>query len=357
MSIALKIDGKIYNGWKIGSVSRSLNCMASSFDLVVSDRFIGSKKNIPLDRECQILLDGQPVITGFLDEISPKYTATSHEVTFSGRSKTCDLVDCSSIIDSGQIISGTPEQIIQRILAPFNINLIFKSSVGFSPIPDFQVQPGETAQSIIEKVCKQTGLVYTDNERGELVVQSIGSGSSIGKLVHNVADGSGNNVLSGSCKYSSRNCFRDYYVKSQMVGSDELGGEDITGVEGHAVDSEIERYRPIVLTGENAMDGETSQTRANWEKSNRRAKGMPLEYSVVDWKNGSGNLWTPNSFVTVDDDFIRIKGKLIISAVKLTSGSGTTSSLQLSPPEAFILSSADQPIKTYQGWKELREGA
>lgn len=330
--------------------------MASSFSLTVSDRFIGSKSNIPLDEECQILIDGTPVITGYLDEITPSYSASSHEVKFAGRSKTCDLVDCSAIIDTGQIISGSPKEIIEKVLSPFGIGLVFSSDKPLSPVPDFQVQPGETAQSIIEKVCKQTGLVYTDDADGHLVVQSIGSGVSVGQIIHRVKNGQNNNVLSGSGKYSSRNIFRDYYVKSQMTGSDDIGGEDITGVEGRATDNEVKRYRPIVLTGEDAMDMVTAQTRAEWERSNRRAKGQPFEYTVQGWRNGNGQLWMPNSYVSVDDDFVRVSGKLIISAVKLNTGSGTTASLQLSPPDAYILSSADQPIKSFQGWKELREG-
>lgn len=356
MSVKLKISGTIYDGWETASISRGLNCMASSFDLTVSDRFIGSKQNIPLDEECQILIDGVPVITGYLDEITPSYSASSHDVTFSGRSRTCDLVDCSAVIDTGQVISGSPKEIIEKVIAPFGIGLVFSSDKPLPPIPDFQVQPGETAQSIVEKVCKQTGLVYTDDAEGRLIVQSIGTGTSVGRLIHRVKNGQNNNILSGRGKYSTRNIFRDYYVKSQISGSDDVGGEDITGVEGHAVDRDVNRYRPIVLTGEDAMDAATAQTRAEWERSNRRAKGQPFEYTLQGWRNHTGQLWAPNSYVTIEDDFVRVSGKLIISAVKLSTGAGTTANLQLSPPDAYILSSADQPIKSFQGWKELREG-
>lgn len=356
MSIELKIGGKIYNGWKNASVSRSLNCIASNFELTVSDKYTGSKKNIPLDEECQILVDGIPAVTGYLDEISPSYSSSSHEVKFSGRSKTCDLVDCSAIIDAGQILGGSPKDIIQQVLQPFGIKLIFEADTALKPIAEFQVQPGETAQSIIEKVCKQTGMMFTDNAEGALVIQSIGMAASAGKLVHHVADGVGNNILSASAKFSTRDVFRDYYVKSQMAGSDELGGEDITGIEGKAIDSEVKRYRPLVLTAESSMDNSTAQTRAEWERSNRRGKAMSAQFTVYGWTNSSGDLWSPNSFITIDDDFIRLKGKLFVSAVRLSTGSGTTTELTVSPPDAFVLSSATQNIKTYQGWKELREG-
>jgi prophage tail gpP-like protein len=353
--IELKIGGLIYNGWKTAMISRSLNCMASSFDLTVSDRYIGSKKNIPLDEPCEILIDGNPVISGYLDRIAPQYNASSHEVTFSGRSKTCDLVDCSAIFPTGQILKGTAQSIIEKVCKPFGIKLLFNATDN-SQIPDFQIQPGETAQSIIEKVCKRTGLTYTDDAEGNLVIAAVGTGNSIGVLTHKISDGRQNNILEANCEYNSRDCFSEYYVKSQLVGTDELGAENITGVEGSSSDGDVTRYRPLVLTAESAMDAGTAQTRANWEKSNRRAKSMKIECKVQDWRTAAGQLWAPNSYVNIEDEFIRIKGKLIIAAVKLEVGSGTTATLQLAAPEAYIMSSAKQVIKTYQGWKELREG-
>ena len=166
-----------------------------------------------------------------------------------------------------------------------------------------------------------------------------------------------NNILEGSVEYNSRDCFSQYYVKSQLVGTDELGAENITGIEGQSDDTDVTRYRPLVLTAESAMDAATAQTRATWEKSNRRAKSQKFEYTTDGWRTASGQLWVPNSYINIDDEFARIRGKLIISAVKLNAGSsGTTATLQVSAPEAFIMSSAKQVINTYQGWKELREG-
>lgn len=353
--IELKIGGLIYGDWKAATITRSLNCMASSFELTVADRFIGSKANIPLDEACEVLIDGNPVISGYLDQITPRYNATSHEVTFAGRSKTCDLVDCSAILPTGQILKGSAQSIIEKVIQPFGIKLQFKATDS-KQIPDFQVQPGETAQSIIEKVCKRTGLTYTDDAEGNLVISAVGTGASVAVLTHKISDGRQNNILEANCEYNSRDCFSEYYVKSQLVGTDELGAENITGVEGSSSDGDVTRYRPLVLTAESAMDANTAQTRANWEKSNRRAKSLKIECKVHDWRTSGGQLWAPNSYVNIEDEFARIKGKLIIAAVKLEAGAGTTATLQLAAPEAYIMSSAKQVIKTYQGWKELREG-
>ena len=352
--IELKIGGKIFNGWKTANVTRSLNAMTSSFDLTVSDKYIGQYANIPLNRECKILIGGKPVVTGYLDQISPKYSATSHEVQFSGRSKTCDLVDCSAEVQTGQVLTGTVSELARKLISPFGISLKMSLSSLTTTIPDFQVQPGETVQSAIDRLCKACGLVYTDDENGDLVIQSIGIGMSAGLLVHHTRNGDANNVLSGEATYSARETFSCYTVKAQTQGSDFAGGDDITGIEAKAEDSEVNRYRPLIINAENAMNESMAKKRAEWERSQRRARAFSAEYVVTGWKNSSGSLWAPNSYVMVDDDFIRARGLLLISEVRLTTGtSGTNASLKLSRPDAYI---TQFNLKGFSGWEELRKG-
>lgn len=350
--IELKVNGQKFNGWKTASVKRAINSFASSFDLTLSQKSL----SVPLDAACQVLVDGMPVMTGYIDEIKPNYAAASHEVTFSGRSKTADLVDCAAMFDTGQVMNDELSAIIRRIVSPFGIQLIF-NPIGSFPIVDFQLQQGETASAAIERLCSMHSLIYHDNAEGNLVISQAKIGLPVGTLIHKVEDGSKNNILSGGCTYSRRDRFSEYIVKSQMSGSDFTGGDDLS-TEGRATDSDIPRYRPLVLLAESSMDNMTAQSRAVWEKSNRAGKSLSLDYTVQGWKNGNGGLWEPNSYVVVDDDFVQIKGKLVISDVSfnISADGGTTSALHLCPPEAFIPSTAQQNIKTFQGWKELREG-
>lgn len=353
--IELKIDGIKYSGWKTASATRTLNCFASTFNLTVSGRRIGSKQNIPLDGLAKIYVDDILVITGYLDEVKPQYDASKHEIIFSGRSKTCDLVDCSAIFETGQIINGTAKEIIQKIIAPFKIDLIYQADAN-PTIPDFQLQQGETAACAIERICNMAQLVYTDDAEGRLVIAKIGTGTSSAKLVHNVDFPEQNNILSCDCTFSHRDIFSDYIVKSQTAGTDFISGEDISGIEGTISDSDVKRYRPLVLLAESAMDGEAAQKRAIWERANRRGRILDLSYTVYGWHTGGGKLWEPNSFINVNDDFAIINGKILISSVNFTAGTGTTTSLSVAPPEAFIPSSANKLVKSFTGWKELKEG-
>lgn len=350
--IELKVNGQTYSGWKSASVRRSLNAFASSADFTVSDYKL--PRNIPLDAPCQVLMNGIPVITGYIDQVTPSYDASTHEVAISMRSKTADLVDCSAIFDTGQIMNSDIQSIIETIIAPFGINLRFLAQGSFS-VPDFQLQQGETASSAIERLCAMYNLVFFDDAEGSLVIIYVDMGPSVGSLIHKIGAGSErNNILSGSCEYSRRDIFREYIVKSQVSGAMlEDGAEPAS--EGRAVDDNVPRFRPIVLLAETGMENLSAQTRAEWERSSRAAKSMIINYTVQGWLNSQGKLWEPGSFVTVDDDEIRGKGKVIVSEVSFSiSNSGSTTALRLGLPEAFMPSSAKERINTFTGWEELR---
>lgn len=350
--VLLKINNRIYSTWKSIRITRALSCFASSFNLSVSDKELGTKGNIPLDAPCEVLIDEKKVFTGYLDEVSPNYDESTHTVTFGGRSKTADLVDCSAIIGTGQILNGTPEEIIRRILAPFKIGLHFNAGLK-NPIPDFQLQPGETAAAAIERICAMNSLVVTDDTEGNLIIEEIGMGISVGELRHTLDDSGKNNILRGGGVYSRRDRFSEYRILSQMNGSDFVTGEDASGVEGISVDPEIKRYRPLIITGESSMNEGDAAARAEWEKVSRKGKSTRLNFMVHGWQNSEKQIWSPNSYVSIKDDFISIDGKLIISSVSLIYEKGETTELELSPPEAF---SKKIQTKSYHGWKELEGG-
>lgn len=361
--IELKLNGKTYTGWKSAAVNRAINVFASSFELTVSPKFTDGGVDIPLDAACDVYVDGTPVIRGYVDEVSPSYTRDSHEITFGGRSRTADLVDCSAILATGQMMRSDVASIIRKLLEPYGLRLIYNAASSFS-VPDFQLQQGETVSAAIERLCAAHALVFQDNALGDLVISQVAMDTAAAALIHKVGNGHNNNVLEGACVYSRRDRFSEYVIKSQTGGSDEAGGTTITGVVGKALDSEIPRYRPLILMPENNLAASGAKARAAWEKNTRAGKSVELEYKVQGWKNNFGQLWTPNAYVTVDDDFIQIKGKLIISEVtfEIDDSSGTTTSLRIVPPEAFLAPAKTDTAKatgngkTYSGWPELKDG-
>ena len=85
-------------------VTRGLTRATSDFDLSVSERWglRGSAWQILPGAACEVRYGETVLLTGWVDAYKPSYDATSHNISLSGRSKTCDFVDSSVLVDGGQ---------------------------------------------------------------------------------------------------------------------------------------------------------------------------------------------------------------------------------------------------------------
>jgi prophage tail gpP-like protein len=354
--ITLKISGRQYGGWESATIERGINAIASSFSAAVSGKRAHGIDDIAMNEPVQAYDGNTLVLTGYVENIDPSYDAATHNITISGRSKTCDLVDCSVLMDGGQINSGDVQSIVRQIIRPFGIGLVFNAAGAF-PVDNFQLQTGETAGSVIERLCAMHKLVFYDNPAGQLVIGSAVENTASGALVHKIADGSKNNILSCQASYSNTDRFSKYIVRTATAGNDEFADEESTAIEGSSDDRDVPRYRPIILLPESQIGNSTANDRAVWEKATRIGKSKTFVFKVQGWRNARKELWQPNSWVLVDDDEINLNGRLIISKVALSiSGAGTLATLSVAPPEAFIPSILQNKVKSYQGWKELKYG-
>lgn len=341
MPITLIVNGEAHGGWKTARVTRSLDHAAGDFSLTISERWPGqiTPKAIRPGDACVVAVNGQAVITGWVDDVQPKYDATTHEVTFVGRSRTNDLVDCSAIHSPGQWRGVSLETIARDLAGPFKVGVVVDTATG-APFSDFSIQQGETVFEAIERMARMRGLILTDDNLGNLVITRARRGRATGTLRHRRDNGDANNILSGSGTFNVQSRFSQYIVKGQSPGSDEWAREASTEVKSEVVtDGNVGRYRPLLLVSEASADGVSATDRARWERARRGGKSVALEYRVQGWtQDGTGALWVPNQLVAVEDDFLGVWGALLVAQVTYEIGaSGTTTTMRLHPPEAFEL--------------------
>ena len=93
----LTAAGRVHRGWKEVRVVRSLERLAGSFELTLTDRWAAGDAVTVIvpGQACSLSLAGVPVITGDVDEVRPSISATAHEIRVSGRDVAGDLVDCA----------------------------------------------------------------------------------------------------------------------------------------------------------------------------------------------------------------------------------------------------------------------
>ncbi|MFA6971626.1 MAG: hypothetical protein WC208_09535 [Gallionella sp.] len=327
----LKVSGVIYGGWTSLRIERGMEQIAGTFSLGITERWAGQsdKRPIKAGQPCQVLIDGIPVITGYVDDANPSYDANQHGITVSGRDKTCDLVDCAAIHKGGYWKGAKLDKIAADLCAPFGIKVIVDTDVG-NAIPSFKLNEGESVFEALERAARLRALLLVSDGLGNLVITRTARIRIPTALIE------GGNILSASGTFSWKERYSHYIVKGQAApDGDEFNQTTHTSPNGNADDPVINRYRPQIVIAEDQGNGVTLKQRAEWERSVRVGRGNRATIKVQGWKHDAG-IWLPNRLVPVRSPYLDVDADLLISSVAYTlDESGTCSELQVCRAEAF----------------------
>lgn len=336
--VQLRVNGVDYSGWKSVRIARSIEQIASSVELGVTDTDPDTLKELrPIQPGDSFELrvadlfqrNGRVVMAGFIDDREASQTKDSHELRVSGRSYTGQLVDCAAIHKTGQWINRTMKQIAEDLCKPFDILVFVRTDVG-SPIPEWKIEPSESVFSCLERLARDRGVLLTTNDFGHLVIERAGNDSASAALIN------GQNILSASLIRSLRDRFSSYTVKAQRKGSDDVYGDSLS-VSATAKDKNVGLDRKLIILADDQTDYAGAKRRAQWEANVRAGRATQLTVRVLGWSHADG-LWQPNTLVTVQHPWLDLNSELLIKTVIFTlDEGGAITELQLTRREAFDL--------------------
>lgn len=337
----LIVNGKRYGGWTNVSIVRSIESLAHSYSVQYIDRWIEDGDAIPIRRgdECEIHLNDSRVTRGYVDVDSGSEDANTSSLEFSGRSKTCDLVDCAAIYRSGQWAKAGLSKIAKDLCDPFGISVSTEVDLG-RPFtnPGFALQEGETVFEALSRAARMRGVLMWTDRDGNLVFGRRGSSRVKTRLVR------GDNIISSSFTHSWEDRFDSYIGKAQSAGNDQRSGKDVT-ISRTATDDRVSRYRPTVILADAEDAASELQKRVDWERNVRAGRSESASYTVQGWEHSEG-LWQPNTLVHVVDPRARLDSELLISSVRQSRGEqGTTTQIDVTLPEAFDVEPLPRPKK------------
>lgn len=347
--VALTVDGLVYGGWKSVTVRRSIETVAGTFSLAVSERWPGQQalKAILPGQKCTVAVDGDVVITGYVDDVSPAYSASSHDVTVDGRDATGDLVDCSAVHQPGEWQGQKLEAVAAILAKPFGIPVKAECDTG-KAFRKFRIEEGETAFEAIERACRMRAALAVSDSKGGLQIIRAGTGRAAVTLQR------GENILEATGRLSHRDRYSKYIVKGQQPSwGDQIPADQLAQVRGEATDPGTRRYRPLLMIAEQSVDGAAAQDRATWEANVRAARARQISVVVQGWRERPGGaLWSPNRLVRLTDDWLAVDQDMLITGVTFTKGDqGTRTELSLMPPGAFELVAEPEPEED-AGWMQ-----
>lgn len=345
--VRLSVDGRLYGGWQRIRVRRGIERIANDFELGVTERWAGQDTVRPIrpGARTQLTIDGTPVITGAVDEVSPTYSAASHDVTISGRDATGDLVDCSA--PPTQFAGRTLLDVARALAQPFGIKVRAEAPVG-QAFRTLKSEDGETVFEVLEQAARIRAVLLVSDGLGGLVITRAGRGRVGTPLVL------GQNVKEGMATLSMRDRYRDYQIKGQLGGGSQAWDADDDALEraqvlGTAHDAGVPRHRPLTVLAEEQIDRAGAGARAKWERNVRVGRATRVTYTVTGWHHAAG-LWAPNLLVPVRDDYLGINGDMLIASVThLLDDQGLRTELEVVLPAAFDLVELPEPTERAQG--------
>lgn len=340
--ISIKIDGQEFSDWLSAEFSFSLDDGASTFQMTVSERWQGGffdqwrRWQISAGSAVQVLINGNVVLTGYVDVHEPSLSATDHTVSIGGRSKTGDLVDCSVVSSDGYAWVGkTAAEIATDICLPFGIAVT--SEVDLPTVPRFQVEVGTTAWDAIQQVAEKAGALIVPLKEGGLHFAR----TSTDALPFELSCPQGITV-----RHDHTVRFSDWIVTGQKHGYD---GDAIASAQtsGEVQDAAITRYRPVIVQADGETEGVTALTSAEWRKSRSIGESLSATITLPTFENPDGDIWWPNQLVRVRSDPVGIDRELLISSVRyfFDGSSGTSCTLEMKHPAAYTPAPRPAPIR------------
>lgn len=330
--LTLRVNGAAITGWTMVAVTRSVERMPSTFDVSMTERFpfAGAVIAKPGDK-CEVLLGGDLVITGYVNRFFSSMEPGNHVLRISGRSMSQDVVDCSAEWPAGQIRGANALQVAQKLSAPYGISVAAAADPG-PTIPQFNLNIGESAYDVIERVCRYAGLLVYDKPDGSILLAQTGTMKAASGVVEGV------NAQLASFEWKDDEQFSEYSVFGLSINTSFDAGL-LNQPLGTAFDQNVKRHRLRYSVAESGSAGhDLSLKRATWEAARRVGRAWKVTATVDSWRDSAGKLWEPNTLVSVSLPTIRVSAKeLCLGAVTYTRDNrGTTAELVLMPRDAFL---------------------
>lgn len=338
-NVELKVDGKIFSGWTSVTVNRSIETMAGYFDLGVNVQTSTDLSSLAPGKPFTLSIDGQTVITGYTDGRRRQMGADSMKITIAGRDKTADLIDCAAIYKGGQWKKRTLEQIARDLCQPYGVAVRWEltDAESAAPFTSFTLDHSETVYEALGRAARARGVLITSNAAGDLVFTRADESHS-DRLVL------GENLLSVDFDEDYRDRFSEYTVKGHGRSNGKVGdtvdARTIASQKGTATDSEITRYRPMIILADSKVDAQSATARALREQRRRLAKSVTFEAQLDGWTRSNGQIWMPNILAEIDASKFAIQtGPLLVSKVVLTldDREGVKTTLTLAPRDGFLV--------------------
>lgn len=350
--ITVEVNGSVYQGFTSVEVE-NLFFSISNAAVVHATSSVGYPFPIQNQSQIRILVEGTPVLNGYVDEIDVSYNQRDHQISFKARDHTSDIIDSQLGPGLEFVAPITLQQVVQQVvnyLGIPNVNVLTNSNIApFTEADKVSCEIGQKGFDFIDAYCRKRQVFATTDGNSNIILTEAQQIPITTVLFNQV--GKGSNIVSASVRYASVERFNSYICHSQGNGSTEIDSNsldqgDISGFNGTAIDNQVRPTRVCHFIAETSCGNQDCVNRAIWEANFRRSSGFTYNCKVQGHiAVNDGIIWAPNMLVTVIDEFCNINSQLLIAKVRYSYSvdGGDYTTLELVTRDAFTLQAEQNP--------------
>lgn len=329
--VALRIDGQNFRFWNSIRIVRSIEAMdAIEFNTPFDANLPGFRELFrPFAFNSVVFtVGGTPLFTGTLVSVTPEIDSNRKSLSVSGYSLPGVLSDCTAPASAFplEFFNQGLKDIAASVVVPFGLSVVFSAEQG-AVFDQVALEPAKKVLSFLIELAQQRNLIISSTPDGVLQFdRSTEAGMPVARLQQGDPP-----LLSVTPVFSPQ----EYY-------------SHITGIEPTAVGFDGSQFttknphlpgvvRPLTFTIADTLDADVKQAT---EAKMGRMFGNAVTYSasVATWRDPAGNLWKPNTTITLiaPDAMIYNETEFVIRSIELQRDTkGDVATLNLVLPGAF----------------------
>jgi prophage tail gpP-like protein len=325
--VTVSAGGSNFVSFKTFELTAAFKDAARSFHLVIAAEAgpLATAWALGAGVPVSISLSGDLAFTGYVDRYKPSIEEHKKaDIAVSGRSKAQDFIDSSAVHATGQWKNKTPVDIAQD-LDKFGVGI--STDQQLDQVPVYRLTPGESGYRVLEKLCRSQGVWACGQADGSILVTVAGGGRNA-PLIEGI------NIIKGEADHNWANRHSDVIVRGQRpVGH----GSDNLEIEQTAQDSDVTRYRPVIVVQDDDTDKTRAGKRARHRRDSEAGNALKASVTVQGFHDDGGQLWTPGFLTYTESAFLGIAQDMAIETVKYSQSrtEGSRAHLSLVDPQAL----------------------
>lgn len=342
--VFLRIGGRKLLGWESVRITRGIERFPGDFALELMDYYpaTNEKQWVKAGDACEVLIENDRVITGYVDSWNPVINKTQHQIRVSGRGKCQDLVDCSANWPNNVISQANAFHIAQKLAKWYGITVSTNiDNRQLETIPQFTLNWGESSQQVLDRICRWSALLYYELEDGSLFLTRASDEIAASGVAQGV------NIEEADYRESMAARYSDYIGVSLSVTPLAGGYEFVQNARANDLEAGKMRYRNYLsVIDSNLISAKREQEAIDWEMNRRYGRSKSLQVVIDSWRDSAGRLWRPNTLIPIHLPVFGLDNRqwLLSEVVFMRDLKGTRAILTLMPPEAFVV----EPYEFYQ---------